>query len=125
MIRKTALSTAGALAMTSAAAVSALFLTIGQGAENTTSDTSSAPIVRTEYEIVQLEPVAAEPDPTPMATTTATPRQLTVYEIDYVQAEPTRASTAAAGEYRDDDDWEEAGGEHDEHDDDEEEGDDD
>ncbi len=53
MNKKTALSAAGALAMTSAAGVTALFLTIGQGASAApTPAVPATPEVVTEYQVV-------------------------------------------------------------------------
>lgn len=79
MDKKIALSAAGALAMTATAAVSALFLTFGQGA---TAAPATAPAdIVTEYQVVTVDEQAlpisnatdvvtipsaqAEPEPTP------------------------------------------------------------
>jgi len=118
MDKKTALSAAGALAMTSAAAVSALFLTIGQGATASPEPTTPVvPDVVTEYQVVQVEP---DPDVVSTASTavaTSVPR--TIYEIEYVQEAPVAAAIYAddheESEY--DDEYED---EDDEHEDDDE-----
>ncbi len=100
MERKTALSTAAALTMTSAAAVSALFLTFDQGAG---AQDEPVPVV-TEYQVV-----TAEPDPAGTAPGT------TIHEIEYVLPADTGSAMAAPHDYEDDDhdDYEED--DHDEH----------
>jgi hypothetical protein len=56
MDKSTALSAAGALAMTSVAAVSALFLTISQGATASSPDPAPAmPVVVTEYQLIPVD----------------------------------------------------------------------
>ena len=90
MDRKTALGTAGALTLTSAAAVSALFLTIGNSGTATAETTT--PGVVTEYVI------ADSPGATPTAST--------IYEIR-VRIEgptPTPAVRRVTMAYDDDDD---------------------
>jgi hypothetical protein len=92
MDKLTALSAAGALAMTSVAAVSALFLTIGQGATASSPDPAPAmPVVVTEYQVIPVD--ANDPIVVTPATTAANTPSRTVYEIDYVQAEPAPTYT--------------------------------
>ncbi len=92
MDKSTALSAAGALAMTSVAAVSALFLTIGQGATASSPDPAPAtPVVVTEYQVIPVD--ANDPVVVAPSTTAAATPSRTVYEIDYVQAEPAPTYT--------------------------------
>lgn len=86
MDRKTALGTAGALTLTSAAAVSALFLTIGNGGTATAETTT--PGVVTEYVIAD----------SPAASPTAS----TIYEIEYIEGpSPTPTVDTYDDEYAD------------------------
>ncbi len=87
MNRKTALRTAGALTLTSAAAVSALYLTIGNGGTATAETTT--PEVVTEYVIADLP--------------TATPTASTIYEIEYIEGpSPTPTVDTYDDDYADD-----------------------
>lgn len=80
MDRKTALGVAGALTLTSAAAVSALFLTIGNGGATATDD--PAPEVVTEFVVADTA-----------GNITAVPTEATIYEVEYVEGPaPTGAS---------------------------------
>lgn len=109
MDRTTALSAAGAFTLTTVAAVSALSLTVGAGADAASDPTDPAvmqPEVVTEYEVVQLDADGAtnggavpalEPDGSNV-----------VYEVQYVQDQAPTAPPAATydddHEYEDDDD---------------------
>lgn len=75
MDRKTALSAASALAMTTAAGVLALTATVGQSASSSPGPTPTE--IVTEYQVVQVSP-----DQT-ITTTTVAPTARTVYEIEY------------------------------------------
>ncbi len=106
MDRKIALSAAGALAMTTAAGVVALSMTVGQAA---TADPAPLPAnITTEYEVVQV-PASELAD----LTTTTTSAGDVVYEIVYQDA----PAPAVAYEDDDHDDYEEHK-EHEEDDDD-------
>ena len=99
MERTTALSTAGAVTLTAAAAVSALFLTMDRGAGAAAEATDPAVMeseVVTEYEVVQLQPDA------PVAVAVDEPSAADVgeivYEVEYVQAEGAAPSEGEYGE---------------------------
>ena len=103
MNRKTALGTAGALTLTSAAAVSALFLTIGNG-ETATAETTTPGVV-TEYVIAD----------SPAASPTAS----TIYEIEYIEGpSPTPTVDTYDDEYADDDEDDDEDDDDDEYEDD-------
>jgi hypothetical protein len=106
---KTALSIAGAFTMTAAAAVTAMFLTVGAGAESSNPAPAATPI---RYEVIEV-PV----DTTAAGATGAT----TVHEIEYVTAPPTAESALAPMTEGYDDEYED----HDDHDDEDEDDDDD
>ena len=99
---KTALGTAGALTLTSAAAVSALFLTIGNGGAATAE--TPTPEVVTEYVIAD----------SPAATPTAS----TIYEIEYVEG-PSPTVATYDDEYDEYDEYEDDEDEDDDDEDDE------
>lgn len=102
MDRKIALSAAGALAMTTAAGILALSMTVGQ---TSTADPAPAPAaVTTEYQVVQVR--ASEL--ADLTTTTISPGEI-VYEIVYEEA-PAPAVT-----YEDHDDEYEMAADYDEH----------
>jgi hypothetical protein len=101
---KTALGVAGALTLTSAAAVSALFLTIGNGGATATDD--PAPEVVTEFVVADTA-----------GNITAVPTEATIYEVEYVEGPaPTGASYEdedSHDEYEDDEDEDDDDGEDD------------
>ena len=89
---KTALGVAGALTLTSAAAVSALFLTIGNGGVTATDD--PAPKVVTEFVVADTA-----------GNITAVPNEATSYEVEYVEGPaPTGASYEDEDDHDDGDD---------------------
>lgn len=88
MDRKIALSAAGALAMTTAAGVLAISMTVGQS-----TGSAPDPVLTTEYQVVQVNPDQS------ITTTTVAPTARTVYEIEYVE-ETTQSAMPA---YEDDD----------------------
>lgn len=101
MDRKIALSAAGALAMTTAAGVLALSMTVGQAS---TADPAPAPAdVTTEYQVVRV-PASELAD---LTTTTISAGEI-VYEVVYEEA-PAPAYDDEAYEDHDDDEYETAG----------------